>query len=54
MTVSGFVALVGAVIGATAIRAKAKRDDGARREAEVNPGGAALAAEEAREAAQPA
>jgi EmrB/QacA subfamily drug resistance transporter len=54
MTVSGFVALVGAVIGATAIRAKAKGHTSVEAAtAEVNPGGEALAAEE-REAPQPA
>ena len=47
MTVSGFVALLGAVIGATAIRAKAKGDQPLEAaEAEANPGGEALAAEE--------
>jgi EmrB/QacA subfamily drug resistance transporter len=55
MTVSGFVALVGAVIGATAIRAKAKGHTSVEAAtAEANPGGEAIAAEEAREAAQPA
>jgi EmrB/QacA subfamily drug resistance transporter len=55
MTVSGFVALAGALIGATAIRAKAKGHTSVEAAtAEVNPGGEALAAEEAREAAQPA
>jgi len=56
MTVSGFFALLGALIGATAIRAKA-RDTGVSPEAavaEASPGGEALAGEEAREAAQPA
>ncbi|HEY6144891.1 MAG TPA: MFS transporter [Solirubrobacterales bacterium] len=54
MTVSGFVALAGALIGATAIRAKAKGHTTVEAAAaEVNPGGEALAAEE-REAAQPA
>ena len=53
MTVSGFVALVGAVIGATAIRAKAKGHTSVEAAAaEANPGGEAIAAEE-REAAQP-
>ena len=52
MTVSGFVALVGAVIGATAIRAKAKGHTSVEAAtAEANPGGEAIAAEE-REAAQ--
>jgi len=55
MTVSGFVALVGAVIGATAIRAKAKGPTSVEAAtAEANPGGEAIAAEEAQEAAQPA
>jgi EmrB/QacA subfamily drug resistance transporter len=55
MTVSGFVALAGALIGATAIRAKAKGPTGVEvAMAEANPGGEALAAEEAREAPQPA
>jgi EmrB/QacA subfamily drug resistance transporter len=55
MTVSGFVALVGAAIGATAIRAKAKGHTSVEAAtAEANPGGEAIAAEEAREAAQPA
>jgi len=54
MTVSGFVALVGAAIGATAIRAKAKGHTTVEAAtAEANPGGEAIAAEE-REAAQPA
>jgi EmrB/QacA subfamily drug resistance transporter len=47
MTVSGFVALVGAVIGATAIRAKAKGISPEAAAAEASPGGEALAAEEA-------
>jgi EmrB/QacA subfamily drug resistance transporter len=55
MTVSAFVALLGAVIGATAIRAKAKGHTSIEAvEAEANPGGEALAAEEAQEVAQPA
>lgn len=54
MTVSGFVALAGALIGATAIRAKAKGHVSVEAAAaEANPGGEAIAAEE-REAAQPA
>jgi EmrB/QacA subfamily drug resistance transporter len=54
MTVSGFVALVGALIGATAIRAKAKGHTSVEAAtAEANPGGEAIAAEE-REAPQPA
>jgi EmrB/QacA subfamily drug resistance transporter len=52
MTVSAFVALLGAAIGATAIRAKAKGHTGVEAAtAEANPGGEAIAAEE-REAAQ--
>jgi hypothetical protein len=48
MTVSGFVALTGALIGATAIRAKAKGHTTIEAvEAEANPGGEAIAAEEA-------
>ena len=54
MTVSGFVALAGALIGATAIRSKAKGHTSVEAAtAEANPGGEALAAEE-REAPQPA
>ena len=53
MTVSGFVALAGALIGATAIRAKARTEISPQAAtAEANPGGEAIAAEEAREAAQ--
>jgi EmrB/QacA subfamily drug resistance transporter len=53
MTVSGFVALLGAAIGATAIRSKARGHTSLEAAtAEANPGGEALAAEEAREAAQ--
>jgi EmrB/QacA subfamily drug resistance transporter len=55
MTVSAFVALVGAAIGAFGIRAKAKGHTTVEAAtAEANPGGEAIAAEEAREAAQPA
>ena len=55
MTVSGFVALAGAIIGATAIRAKSRTATTPEAAiAEANPGGEALAGEEAREAAQPA
>ncbi len=55
MTVSAFVVLFGAVVGAVAIRAKAKTHLSAQAAtAEANPGGEALAAEEAQEAAQPA
>jgi EmrB/QacA subfamily drug resistance transporter len=53
MTVSGFVALLGAAIGATAIRAKARTATSPQAAAaEANPGGEAVAAEEAREAVQ--
>jgi EmrB/QacA subfamily drug resistance transporter len=52
MTVSAFVALLGAAIGATAIRAKGKGHTSVEAAtAEANPGGEAIAAEE-REAAQ--
>ncbi|MGN6816835.1 MAG: MFS transporter, partial [Solirubrobacterales bacterium] len=52
MTVSGFVALLGAAIGATAIRAKVRTASTVEAAtAEVNPGGEALATEEAAEAA---
>jgi EmrB/QacA subfamily drug resistance transporter len=54
MTVSGFVALAGALIGATAIRAKGRTTAPEAAVAEANPGGEVLAGEEAREAAQPA
>jgi EmrB/QacA subfamily drug resistance transporter len=55
MTVSGFVALAGAIIGATAIRAKSRGSVSPEAAvAEASPGGEALAGEEAREAAQPA
>jgi EmrB/QacA subfamily drug resistance transporter len=54
MTVSGFVALAGAIIGATAIRAKGRTTTPEAAVAEANPGGEVLAGEEAREAAQPA
>jgi EmrB/QacA subfamily drug resistance transporter len=48
MTVSGFVALVGAAIGATAIRAKGRTPTTIEAaEAEANPGGEAIAAKEA-------
>src|SRR6476620_11348925 len=54
MMVSGLVALVGALIGAPAIRAKAKGPTSVEAAtAEANPGGEAIAAEE-REAPQPA
>jgi EmrB/QacA subfamily drug resistance transporter len=55
MTVSGFVALVGAAIGATAIRAKSRTATTVEAAtAEANPGGEALVAQEAQEAAQAA
>jgi EmrB/QacA subfamily drug resistance transporter len=47
MTVSGFVALLGAAIGATAIRAKGRTTSLEAATAEANPGGEAIAAEEA-------
>ena len=54
MTVSGFVALTGALIGATAIRAKGRGTAVSPEAAvaEASPGGEALAGEETREAAQ--
>jgi EmrB/QacA subfamily drug resistance transporter len=54
MTVSGFVALLGAAIGATAIRAKAKGVSTEVAMAEASPGGEAMATEEAQEAVQAA
>jgi EmrB/QacA subfamily drug resistance transporter len=54
MTVSGFVALAGALIGATAIRAKGRGTTSEAAVAEASLGGEALAGEETREAAQPA
>jgi EmrB/QacA subfamily drug resistance transporter len=55
MTVSAAVTLLGAVVGATAIRAKSRRPTTVEAaEAVANPGGPALAAEEAQEAAQAA
>ena len=55
MTVSAFVALLGAAIGATAIRAKGKGHTSVEAAtAEANLGGEAIAAEEAQEVAQPA
>jgi EmrB/QacA subfamily drug resistance transporter len=52
MTVSAFVALLGAVIGATAIRAQGRRTPTTveAAEATANPGGEAVAAEEAQAA----
>ncbi len=53
MTVSGLVALLGAAIGATAIRAKSRTSTSPRAAAaEASAGGEALAGEEAQEAAQ--
>jgi MFS family permease len=56
MTVSAGVALLGAVVGATAIRAKSRKPATTieAAEATANPGGAAVAAEEAEEAARAA
>jgi EmrB/QacA subfamily drug resistance transporter len=55
MTVSAFVALLGAVVGATAIRAKKRASTTVEAaEANVNPGGSAVAAEEAEAAAEEA
>ncbi|HEX6455555.1 MAG TPA: MFS transporter [Solirubrobacterales bacterium] len=54
MTVSAFVALLGAAIGAIAIRSKAKGISAEAAAAEASPGGEALAAEEVQEAAQAA
>jgi EmrB/QacA subfamily drug resistance transporter len=55
MTVSGFVALLGAAIGATAIRAKSNTATSVEAAAaEASPGGEALAGQEAQEAAQAA
>ncbi len=47
MTVSGAVALTGAVVGATAIRSKRRGISAEAAEAAVNPGGSELAAHEA-------
>jgi EmrB/QacA subfamily drug resistance transporter len=54
MTVSGFVALLGALVGATAIRSKRRSAEISVEavEASVNPGGSALAAEQAEESRQ--
>ncbi|HET9676368.1 MAG TPA: MFS transporter [Solirubrobacterales bacterium] len=55
MTVSGLVALVGAAIGATAIRAKSRTATSVEAAAaEASPGGEARAGQEAQEAAQAA
>jgi EmrB/QacA subfamily drug resistance transporter len=52
MTVSGFVTLGGALVGALAIRAKVRTSTSPQAAtAEANPGGEAIAAEDAREAA---
>jgi hypothetical protein len=53
MTVSGAVALTGAVVGATAIRAKRKGISTEASEAAVNPGGSELAAQEAMAVGEP-
>jgi len=53
MSVSGAVAVLGAVVGATAIRAKGKKTTSEASEAEVNLGGEALAGQEALAAAEP-
>ncbi len=53
MSVSGAVAVLGAIVGATAIRAKGKKSSVEAAEAAVNPGGAAVAAREAGTAEEP-
>jgi EmrB/QacA subfamily drug resistance transporter len=53
MGVSAAVALVGAVVGATAIRAKGKKSTVEASEATANPGGSAVAAREAVAASEP-
>jgi MFS family permease len=53
MAVSGAIALAGAVIAAVTIRAKRKGISAEAAEAEVNPGGEAIAAREAVAAAEP-
>jgi EmrB/QacA subfamily drug resistance transporter len=53
MAVSGAIALAGAVIAAVTIRAKGKGISAEAAEAEVNPGGEAIAAREAVAAAEP-
>jgi hypothetical protein len=53
MSVSAAVALVGAVVGATAIRAKGKKTTLEAAEAAVNPGGSAVEAREAVTAGEP-
>jgi EmrB/QacA subfamily drug resistance transporter len=50
MTVSALVALLGAAVGATAIRSKRQKTSFEAAEASVNPGGSAVGAEEAEEA----
>jgi hypothetical protein len=54
MTVSGFVALAGAVVGVTAIRAKGKQSTLEAAEAAVSPGGSAVAARETVTTGEPA
>lgn len=53
MEVSAAIALVGAVVGATAIRAKGKKSTVESAEATVNPGGSAVAARETVAAGDP-
>jgi EmrB/QacA subfamily drug resistance transporter len=53
MEVSAAVALVGAVVGATAIRAKGKKSTAKAAEATANPGGSAVAARETVAAGEP-
>jgi EmrB/QacA subfamily drug resistance transporter len=53
MSVSAAVALVGAVVGATAIRAKGKKTTLEAAEAAVNPGGSAVEAREVATAGEP-
>jgi MFS family permease len=54
MTVSGFVALAGAVVGVTAIRAKGRQSTVQAAEAAVSPAGSAVAARESVAAGEPA
>jgi EmrB/QacA subfamily drug resistance transporter len=53
MGISAAVALIGAVVGATAIRAKGKKSTVEAAEATVNPGGSAVAAQETVAAGEP-
>jgi hypothetical protein len=53
MGISAAVALIGAVVGATAIRAKGKKSTVEAAEAAVNPGGSAVAARETVAAGEP-